>query len=115
MGEFEDQMAHNAANDKAEAAFRSMQSAYQIDGFNYAAAERMGTPSFMLKPRLCIDGNKWSALFGDNIQEGVCGFGDSPDEAYVDFDKSWYMKLEDSRPGYLAALKEQQTKERLAK
>lgn len=23
------------------------------------------------------DGNKWCYLYGDNIQEGICGFGDT--------------------------------------
>ena len=30
---------------------------------------------------LMIDGNKWSALIGSNIQEGICGFGDTESEA----------------------------------
>ena len=50
-------------------------------------------PSFILKPQLSIDGNQWCALYGDNLQNGVAGFGDSPDEAYQDFDKNWYGKL----------------------
>ena len=49
--------------------------------------------SFMLKPKLSIDGNKWCALLGDNLQDGVAGFGDSPDEAYAAFDKAWTEKL----------------------
>ena len=93
MGKFEDEMEHSAANDKAEAAFHAKQNSYQVDCFNYAAAERMGSPSFMLKPRLCIDGNQWCALYGDNLQDGVAGFGDSPDLAYLDFDKNWVLPL----------------------
>ena len=31
------------------------------------------------------DGNQWSFLYGDNIQEGICGFGDTIDEAALDF------------------------------
>lgn len=60
---------------------------------NAARAERMNTPSMMLLPKLFIDGDQWCALFGDNLQGGVVGFGDSPDEAYLDFDKEWYKKL----------------------
>jgi hypothetical protein len=48
----------------------------------------------MLKPRLSIDGNQWCALYGDNLQDGVAGFGDSPDKAYWDFDKNWVAALE---------------------
>lgn len=50
-------------------------------------------PSTRYMPKLTIDGNQWCALFGDNIQDGVCGFGDSPDKAFYDFDRAWYRSL----------------------
>ena len=31
------------------------------------------------------DGNKWCFLYGENIQEGIAGFGDTILEAAVDF------------------------------
>ena len=31
------------------------------------------------------DGNKWCILVGDNIQEGVCGFGDTIEDALYEF------------------------------
>lgn len=31
------------------------------------------------------DGNKWCILAGDNIQEGICGFGDTVEEALYQF------------------------------
>ena len=37
-----------------------------------------------LVPMKC--GNKWSVLYGSNIQEGVVGWGDTPEEAMVAFD-----------------------------
>lgn len=43
-----------------------------------------------LKPRLFMDGNKWCCLYGDNIQEGVVGFGDTPHLAILDFNKAIY-------------------------
>ena len=46
-----------------------------------------------LKPHIFIDGDKWCALYGDNLQDGVAGFGDSPNEAMINFDKMWYEKL----------------------
>lgn len=49
--------------------------------------------SFILKPRLSIDGNQWCALYGDNLQDGVAGFGDSPEDAYRDFDRNWTKPL----------------------
>lgn len=53
----------------------------------------MTRPSVLYRPHLAIDGNKWSALYGDNIQQGVCGFGDSPAEAMADFDAEWAKAL----------------------
>jgi len=31
------------------------------------------------------DGNQWCFLYGDNIQDGICGFGDTIDIAAWDF------------------------------
>jgi hypothetical protein len=59
----------------------------------YERAMMMNSPSMMLRPRLFVDGNQWCALYGENIEKGVCGFGDSPAEAYAAFDKAWYAKL----------------------
>jgi hypothetical protein len=50
-------------------------------------------PSVLFRPKIGIDGNKWSALYGEDLQNGVCGFGDSPEEAMRDFDRSWEAKL----------------------
>ncbi len=46
-------------------------------------------PFVLLKPHMAKDGNAWICLYGDNIQEGVCGIGNTPDEASRDFDKNW--------------------------
>lgn len=46
-------------------------------------------PSTIYKPVLFLDGEKWCALYGENLQDGVCGFGDSPAEAMKNFDKNW--------------------------
>lgn len=53
-----------------------------------AAAEQM-RPAVSFKPRLSIDGDQWCALYGDDLQSGVAGFGKSPEEAMWDFDKAW--------------------------
>ena len=31
------------------------------------------------------DGNQWCFIYGDNIQDGIAGFGDTIDEAAFDF------------------------------
>jgi len=46
-------------------------------------------PHVMYKPLLFKEGNEWCALLGSNIQEGVCGFGKSPEKAFESFDKEF--------------------------
>lgn len=59
--------------------------------------EAMTRPHALLKPRICIDGNQWCALYGENLMDGVAGFGDSPELACADFDRNWKETLEVSR------------------
>lgn len=54
-----------------------------------AVAYDMGRPSTIYRPAISLDGNMWCALYGDNLQDGVAGFGRSPAEAMADFDKNW--------------------------
>jgi hypothetical protein len=56
----------------------------------------------LLSPRIFIDGNQWCVLHGENLQDGVAGFGDSPILAVYDFNKAWHKSLPIAR----AALKE---------
>lgn len=58
-----------------------------------AAAHEQQRPSTLYRPALSIDGDQWCALYGDNLQDGVAGFGDSPSEAMCDFDRNWNVKL----------------------
>lgn len=55
-------------------------------------AEEMNLVS-ILKPKIFIDGNKWCVLYGENIQDGICGFGDTPRKAVYDFNKAWDVSL----------------------
>lgn len=50
-------------------------------------------PSVLYRPRLFVDGNQWCALYGDNLHDGVAGFGNSPAEAMHAFDEAWNEKL----------------------
>jgi hypothetical protein len=52
------------------------------------AAERR-LPHVLMRPRFYPDGSKWCALYGENVQDGVAGFGDTPALAAADFDKNW--------------------------
>lgn len=47
-------------------------------------------PSVVYRPRVYADGDMWCALYGDNMQSGVCGFGKTPSEACDEFDKAWW-------------------------
>lgn len=49
-------------------------------------------PAVLFKPKVYKDGNQWCAMLGDNLQEGICGFGNSPDEATRAFDTAWATK-----------------------
>lgn len=57
------------------------------------AAEQSHQYSILLRPRLFIDGDKWCALHGENIQDGVAGFGDTPHEAMQAFDAAMVAPL----------------------
>jgi len=50
-------------------------------------------PSVLHKPKLDRDGDKWCALYGDNLQVGIAGFGDSPELAMMDFDREWVKMI----------------------
>lgn len=46
-----------------------------------------------LKPRIFIDGNQWCVLLGENVQDGIHGFGETPRLAVYDFNKAWDRHL----------------------
>ena len=46
----------------------------------------------MLNIKPYKDGVKWCFLYGDNIQDGVAGFGDTPFDAMIDFNAAWFRK-----------------------
>lgn len=55
---------------------------------HFVAAE-MTRPSVLYRPALYPDGNMWCALYGENLQEGLAGFGETPDAAMKAFDEAW--------------------------
>lgn len=57
------------------------------------AAVSAQEPHVLMRPRVFVDGDKWCALYGDNLQDGVAGFGESPAEAAANFSAAWYKKL----------------------
>lgn len=53
----------------------------------------------LLRPRVFIDGDKWCVLYGENVQDGVAGFGESPILAAYAFNKAWRTKITEARNG----------------
>ena len=43
----------------------------------------------LLKPRVIKDGNQWCVLYGENLQEGIAGFGDTIHDAVLDFNQQF--------------------------
>ena len=56
------------------------------------AAQEMARPSVLFKPTLSADGDMWCALLGDNLQDGVAGFGKTPHDAMHAFDQAFYKE-----------------------
>ncbi len=56
----------------------------------------LSRPSLQMRPKVYLDGNQWGALYGENLQEGVCAFGDSPDAAMHAFDVAWAQPIKES-------------------
>lgn len=49
-------------------------------------------PSQWYPVTLSKDGDMWCCLLGHDLQEGLAGFGTTPEEACKDFDERWYKK-----------------------
>ena len=71
----------------------------QISSAAIAVSSELIRPSVMYHPKIFIDGNQWCALYGENLQDGVAGFGDSPDLAMRAFDNAWCEKLSSHEKG----------------
>jgi len=67
----------NAQFNAAEAAF-------------YAEIKR-ASPHVLMRPRIFRDGNMWCALYGENLVDGVYGFGETPEKACKEFDEAWRL------------------------
>ena len=65
---------------------RHMRIYYDIIG------EQQLLPSTNFKPKIYKDGNMWCALYGDSIQEGICGFGETPEKAVEAYNRAWRNK-----------------------
>lgn len=73
----------------SQATYLIPQSVSNVEHEAVVAIQAAQRPSVLFRPKLSRDGNQWCALYGDDLMEGVCGFGDSPAGAMTDFDKNW--------------------------
>lgn len=64
----------------------AMHSAFEVAGQHQR-------PSVLYRPSLGLDGTMWRALYGENLMDGVAGFGETPAKAMEDFDKNWFSAL----------------------
>ena len=55
----------------------------------------LSRPSVMLGLVPIKDGNQWCVLYGEDLQVGIAGFGNSPQKAMEDFDKDWVKDIPD--------------------
>jgi len=60
----------------------------------YAVSNELRRPSAVYRPTLSVDGNQWCALYGNDLQHGVAGFGDSPAKAMDAFDAAWRASIQ---------------------
>ena len=83
-------------NDAIENAFResgfSHYAQQAMQEFQQAGQEQQ-MPSVLYKPKLFLDGNEYCVLYGENIQEGCAGFGNTPSKAMLDFNSNWFKEL----------------------
>ena len=78
-----------------QTAFDFSHEKYQLLQAGLQAVSETTLPSYLFRPSLSMDGNKWCDLYGNNLQDGVAGFGNSPADAMFDFDINWHKKLEE--------------------
>lgn len=69
------------------------------------AAMAQQRPCVLYRPAVSIDGDHWCALYGENLQDGVAGFGKSVEMAMQDFDSNWHKQLPAAQAGVAVVLK----------
>lgn len=68
---------------------------HETSNLKYQTAIEMQEMSLfaLLKPSLKQDGSQWCVLYGDSIEEGIAGFGISPNVAIQNWNKKWHEQL----------------------
>jgi hypothetical protein len=81
--------------EKMELEFTGMCFAIQqrVEGCAIDVALALQAPHKVYGAKLPKDGNQWCWLYGENLQEGIAGFGDTPRLAAIEFDKAWNTEV----------------------
>lgn len=81
--------AASSAFDISNFTARIIETQYSLRNEFEQSAFQMRRPFVLLRPAMFPDGNQWCALYGESLQEGVAGFGDTPEKAAIAFDLAW--------------------------
>lgn len=68
--------------------FRMSQAA-MVQSFQETQTD-LAAPHVKMRPKVYKDGDQWCCLYGENLMEGVCGFGATPAAACAAFDAEWW-------------------------
>lgn len=58
-----------------------------------AASQTKRLMAVILRLEPVKDGNQWCVLYGENLQVGIAGFGDTPYEAMLAFEKEFHSNV----------------------
>ena len=85
--------------DSADVLERAAREAFDISHARAMLQEQIGSighemmrPSVLYRPSIGLDGTKWCVLYGEDLMNGVSGFGDTPAEAMLAFDQAWWKE-----------------------
>ena len=92
------QIPYCDVNAAVERAFDISHQKARLQEAIYSVSDEMRRPSVMYRPSIFKDGYLWCALYGDDLQSGVAGFGQSPALAMADFDKNWFAEIHTMQP-----------------
>jgi hypothetical protein len=64
-----------------------------VQRFDLYCMSHPGTPAAVRRPRLYFKSNRWVALLGPSIKDGIAGFGATVESALSSFDTEYRNRL----------------------
>ena len=77
-------------NDSSQAASQIIHAAHMMQERFHGYLSDLSRPSIVMKPKIYQDGDSFCCLFGENIQQGIVGWGETPEKAMGEFDRIWW-------------------------